>query len=139
MIQRIQTIWLLLASACGFLSLKFSFFSGNKLDANNIKQFELLSAPPHIFILILTVAVFVAVFISIFLYNNRKLQIRIVLAGFLLSLLDIFLYYRETKKFVDGTYSFTAILTIVIPILLLMAARGIYKDEKLVKSMDRLR
>ena len=39
MIQRVQTIWLLLASACAFLSLKLSFYSGNKL-INNVKEFQ---------------------------------------------------------------------------------------------------
>ncbi len=139
MLQRIQTIWLLLAFICGFLTLKFSFFSGNKLDANNVSTFTKLIASSSIIILILTVAVFIAAVISIFLFKNRKLQLRIILVTFLVSLLNIFLYYRETQKFVNGEYSFTAILTIAIPIFLLLAARGINKDEKLVKSMDRLR
>jgi len=33
----------------------------------------------------------------------------------------------------------TAIFAIVVPILLILAMRGIRKDEKLVKSLDRLR
>ena len=139
MLQRIQTIWLLLAAACGFLTLKFSFFSGNKLDTANMKVFEYLTASGSIILLILTVSVFVAALISVFLYKNRTLQLRIVLVALLVGLLNIFLYYRETTKFVDGTYSFTAILTLVVPVFLVLAARNIYKDEKLVKSMDRLR
>jgi drug/metabolite transporter (DMT)-like permease len=139
MLQRIQTIWLLLAFACGFLTLKFSFFSGNKLDANNVNTYTSLLASSNILILILTVAIFMAAVIAIFLFKNRKLQLRIILVTFLVSLLNIFLYYRETQKFVNGEYSITATLTIAIPIFLLLAARGIYKDEKLVKSMDRLR
>lgn len=139
MLQRIQTIWLLLAGACGFLTIKFPFFTGNKLDANHVGQYERLAAPDNLIILILTVAVFIAALICIFLYKNRKLQLRVTLVAFIVSLLNIFLYHRETKKFLNGDYSFTAILTIAIPVLLLLAARGIYKDEKLVKSMDRLR
>jgi len=139
MLQRIQTIWLLLAFLCGFLTLKFSFFSGNKLDANNVSAFTKLIASSNIIILILTVAVFIAAVIAIFLFKNRKLQLRIILVTFLVSLLNIFLYYRETQKFVNGEYSITAILAIAIPVFLLLATRGVYKDEKLVKSMDRLR
>ncbi len=141
MLQRIQSIWLLLAAVCGFLTLKFSFFSGNKLDATNVKTFQYLTASSSILILILTVASFVAALITIFLYKNRKLQLRITLAVIIISLLDIFLYYRETKKFVEGEsgYNLTSLLMVAIPIFLILAARNIYKDEKLVKSMDRLR
>jgi len=141
MLQRMQSIWLLLAAVCGFLTLKFSFFSGNKLDATNVKTFQYLTASGSIIILILTVAAFVAALITIFLYKNRKLQLRITLAVILVSLLNIFLYYRETKKFVEGEsgYNLTSLLTVAIPVFLILAARNIYKDEKLVKSMDRLR
>jgi hypothetical protein len=139
MLQRIQTIWLMLAAICGFLTLKFPFYSGNKADANNVKTFEYLIASGSIIILILTVAVFVTVLITIFLYKNRKLQLRITLAVIVVSLLNIFLYYTETKKFAEGNYSLTALLTVAIPFFLFFAARNIYKDEKLVKSMDRLR
>jgi hypothetical protein len=139
MLQRIQTIWLLLAAVCGFLTLKFPFYSGNKIDASNVKTFEYLIAPGSIIILILTVAIFVASLITIFLYKNRKLQLRITIAVIIVSLLNIFLYYTETKKFAEGNYSLTALLTVAIPFFLFFAARNIYKDEKLVKSMDRLR
>ncbi|HLK28805.1 MAG TPA: DUF4293 domain-containing protein [Puia sp.] len=143
MLQRKQTIWLLLAFACGFLTLKFSFFSGHRsLDLNNPKITYLTAIGNgynNIAILILTVAIFIAALISVFLYKNRKLQLRIVLASLVVSLLNIFLYYRGTQKFADGTYSLTAIFALLIPIFLLLAAMGIYKDEKLVKSMDRLR
>jgi DMSO/TMAO reductase YedYZ heme-binding membrane subunit len=134
-----QTIWLLLAAVCGFLTLKFPFYSGNKIDAGNVKIFEHFNASGSIIILILTVAVLVAALITIFLYKNRKLQLRITLAVIVVSLLNIFLYYTETKKFAEGGYSLTALLTVAIPVFLFFAARNIYKDEKLVKSMDRLR
>ena len=62
MIQRVQTIWLLLASACAFLTLRLSFFSCNKL-VNNVKQFESLTAATangNLILLIFTVAVAIA-------------------------------------------------------------------------------
>jgi hypothetical protein len=139
MLQRIQTLWLFLAATSGILSLKFSFFSGNKIDKTQIKTFQYLTASANFLLLILTVAVFIAALITIFLYKNRKLQLRIVIAGILVSLLNIFLYYKETKNFAEGNYDLTALLTIVIPVFFILAARGINKDEKLVKSLDRLR
>ncbi len=139
MLQRMQSVWLFLAAVSGVLTLKFSFFSGNMLDTNQSKVFESLTAAMWIPLLILTVALVSGILIDIFLYKNRKLQLRITLLAILVSLVNIFLYYRETKKFVEGKYDLTAIFALAIPILLILAARGIYKDQKLVKSLDRLR
>jgi hypothetical protein len=141
MLQRMQSLWLLIAGACGVLTLKYSFFSGNKLSANQTKTFEFLTASSSIILLILTVAVVSAILIDIFLYKNRKLQLRIVLAAIVISITNIVLYFRETDKFVpgEGNYDLSCILAIAIPILLFFAATGIYKDEKLVRSLNRLR
>jgi hypothetical protein len=49
------------------------------------------------------------------------------------------LYYLQTKTFVNGAYSISAILTLIIPISLIAAIIGIRSDEKLIKSVDRLR
>jgi len=139
MLQRMQTIWLLLAAAGGILTLKYSFFSGNKIDTSQVKTFEYLTATSNMIILVLTIALVSGILIDIFLYKNRKLQLRITILAIIVSLLNIFLYYGQTKKFVEGNYDLTAVLSLVIPVLLVLAARGIYKDQKLVKSLDRLR
>lgn len=140
MIQRVQSLWLLAASACAFLTLKFSFFSGNKL-INNQKVFLSLTAVTNILILILTVAVAIASLVIIFLYKDRKMQIRLSLATAAVAILNIVLYFSETKKFLpnEGTYDFTAFFPFLIPVCLILAVRGIYKDQKLIKSVDRLR
>ena len=141
MLQRIQSLWLLLAAACSLLTIKFSFFSGNKMSDAQTKTFQYLTASSNMLLLILTIAVLIAVLIDIFLYKNRKLQLRICVISILGSLLNIFLYFREIKNFVpnEGNYDLTAVLAFLIPILLIMAAAGINKDQKLVKSLDRLR
>lgn len=139
MIQRIQSIWLVLAAAAAFLTLRFSFYSGNKIGVDQMPRFTSLVASSNIGLLILTVAVGVASLIAVFLYKNRKLQLRIVLATMLISLLNIVLYYNQTLHFVVGKYDLTALVALAVPVCLLLAARGIYKDQKLVKSLDRLR
>jgi len=139
MLQRMQSIWLLLAAACGSLTLKFSFFSGNKVAGNQAKTFEYLTGASSMLILVLTVVLVSGILIDIFLYKNRKLQLRIALAAMLVSVLNIFLYYRQTQKFVEGNYGLTAIFALAVPVFLILAARGIYKDQQLVKSLDRLR
>ena len=102
-------------------------------------NFQYLTSGSSVLILILTIAVVCMALIDIFLYKNRKLQMRIALGAILLSLLNIFLFYRETKSFVQGNYDLSAIFSLAVPVFLILAASGIYKDEKLVKSMDKLR
>lgn len=139
MLQRIQSIWLLLAAICAFLTIRLSFYSGNIETPGQPASFQFLNAGFNIWILILTVALVCIAAIDIFLYKNRKLQGRLALLGLLLSLLNIFLYYKQTQKFTVGNYDLTAVLAILIPVLFFLAFRGIYRDQKLVKSLDRLR
>ena len=89
--------------------------------------------------LILTVAVAIAALVLIFLYKDRKMQMKIALIVLGLSLVNIFLFVSATEKFVEGTYDLTSPVAVAVPVFLLLAVRGIYKDEKLVKSVDRLR
>jgi len=135
MIQRIQTLWLLIAAVATFLTLKFSFFSGTIADGS----FQELNALKYIPILLLTATTGVLSAVTIFLYKNRKLQFRLNLAALVISLLTIYLYYRQTLDFTQGNYNLTAIFSLVVPVFLILSARGIYKDEKLIKSLDRLR
>ena len=136
MIQRIQSIWLLLAAACAFAGFKFSFFSGNKLNDPLLNQ---LNATSTFLLMITTIAVGGLAFITIFLFKKRSLQLWLCVLGILLEALLVFLYYRETTTFTQGNYSLTAILHGIILIAFLLAARAINKDSKMVKDSDRLR
>jgi hypothetical protein len=136
MIQRIQSIWLLLASACSFLSLKLPYYSGTNSEGIPSSR---LTASDNIYIMILTIAVAVLSLITIFLYNNRSLQLRLCFLGLLMEGLIIFLYYREIKTFLDGTYALSALLQGCIVFFLFLAARGINNDRKIIKDSNRLR
>ena len=141
MIQRLQSIWLLLAAAAAFCSLQFSFYSGNLIAANQAKSFVTLNAQSNLLLLILSAGVGIASLISIFLCKNRKTQLRIVLTALLVSIINLALFFMQTKKFVpgEGNYNLTAIFAIMVPVFLFFSIRGIRRDEKLVKSLDRLR
>jgi predicted ferric reductase len=139
MLQRKQSLWALAAVACAVLTLKFPFFSGERLEVAPAKISQVLTATDNIGILIITVILIVAGLVNIFNYKNRKLQLRITVGLILLSLLNIYLYFRETKTFQHGTFSLTALFSLAIPLLLFLTSRGIYRDQKLVKSTDRLR
>jgi hypothetical protein len=140
MIQRLQSLWLLVAALLSFSTLRLSFFSGN-IIVDNVKQFQRFSGMSSIFIMILTVGVAVASIIAIFLYKDRKLQLKIILPVLLVSLLNLFLYFQNTNNFIptDWSYDLSSLISAAIPIFLMMAIYRIYKDEKLVKSVDRLR
>lgn len=135
MIQRIQTIWLLLALIASLVTLELSFYSGNK--DNNL--FEKLNGSSNFLLLILTVAVAVTALVTIFLYKNRKLQTRLTWLGLLLQLVVLALYFQQTKLYVQGSYTLSSALSFVIPLFFILAWLGIRKDEKLIQSMDRLR
>ncbi len=136
MIQRIQTIWLFIAAACAFAGFKFSYYTGTKADTSSIVE---LNATSTLLLMITTIAVGVLALITIFLFKNRTLQLRLCFLGILLEAVLIFLYYREVQTFTTGTYSLTALLHSVIILAFVLAARGIKKDSNLLRESNRLR
>ncbi|MBX9779306.1 MAG: DUF4293 domain-containing protein [Chitinophagaceae bacterium] len=140
MIQRIQSLWLLLAAAFTAGSFKFSFFSGNQLNTTtNVKEFIRYTAQHNVWILILTVIISVTALVSIFMYKDRKRQSLIVLAAGILSVILIGLYFSIESNFTESSIDLTSLIHFSVPLFLALALRAIYKDEKLVKSADRIR
>ena len=137
MIQRIQSIWLFLAAVCVFLTLKFSTYVGTNKDLIPSSFLNGIATLPLIFV---TLAVGILTLITIFLYKNRKLQLRLTILAMLLEAGLIFLYYNEIQTFIGkGTFSITAILHVAVIFFLILAARGINSDNKLIKDSNRLR
>jgi len=141
MIQRIQTVWLFLAALCAALTYQFPFYTGNKINPTNaqVQTYEKLVASSNFLLLIFTATLTVGAIIIIFLYKNRKQQMWLTVIAAALAVINIVIYFTELKKFVSGNMSLTSVLAFAIPIFLMLAVSGIYKDEKLVKSLDRLR
>ncbi|WP_295236050.1 DUF4293 family protein [Sediminibacterium sp.] len=140
MLQRIQSIWLLLAATMSALSLKFSFFSGNKLNPEtNVKEWIEYTAAQGSLNAILTIAICVATLVCIFMYKDRKRQLLINISLLVVALLNIVLYFNASKTFTESNTDLTALVSLSIPVLLILSAIGIYKDEQLVKKADRLR
>lgn len=148
MIQRVQTLWMILAAILVFLTLKFSFYSGTLIldnTANNLNNisgvgsYHALTATDNFFILILTSALGTGIIINIFLYKHRSIQMRIIIAAIIVECLIVFLYIRETQKYSEGNFNISAVLHILIVLFLIFAAKGIYNDSKLVRESNRLR
>lgn len=136
MIQRIQSIWLLIAAIAAILTLKYPFYAGLHGIQN---QYHHLTGTNSFLLMILTIVLAVLAFISIFLFKDRIMQIRLCIAGILLHLLILFLYFRQLKNFSTGTFSITAVLQIVILAALILATFAINKDERMVRDSNRLR
>jgi uncharacterized membrane protein len=141
MLQRIQSVWLLLAAIFAFLTIRFSFYSGNLETPGQPASFQYLTASFTIWILVITIALVCIALIGIFLYKNRRLQGRLALLGVVLSSLNIYLYVHAIHQFVEhqGSHTISSVFVFLIPVFFLLAWRGIYRDQKLVKSLDRLR
>ncbi|ANI90494.1 hypothetical protein A9P82_15075 [Arachidicoccus ginsenosidimutans] len=144
MIQRIQSLWLFVAAILAVLSFKFPFYVGTWLNGTTQHaQISLNGHNPSIPVLITTVVTIVLSLVTIFLYKNRKQQLWLVVLNLVVSLVLIYLYYYEIHTFFvtnsGGTIAITAVFVIAIPIVLILAIRGINRDIKLLKNADRLR
>lgn len=138
MIQRKQTLWLLIASIAAFLTLKLPFYTGN-IAVQNVKLYKELNASMNIILLITTLLVALGCLATIFLFRDRNKQLIFSTVAAVLSVLIIILNFWQKQKFIDGFISITSVLTFIVPIFIALAIKGIYDDEKLLKSVDRLR
>ncbi len=140
MIQRQQTLWLILATAAAALTFKFPFATGEEIIKNTtMKQLVESTAGNNFFTLILTIASAIISTITIFLFKDRKMQIKLCLLGLLISIGILVVFILEMKKMISGTPAIWALLPVIVIVSYFMAFRNIRKDEKLVKSLNKLR
>jgi hypothetical protein len=139
MLQRIQSIWLLLAAAFDAVTFRFPFFSGDWLGDEPATKTVYLDAQTTPWLLIMTVLTGILAFVNIFLFDNRKLQLKLCFLGIFLTVVLLVMYFQEMANFKDGSIAFWVVFYFAILGCYILAARGIRKDEKLIKSMDRLR
>ena len=136
MIQRIQTLWLLLASICAFASIKLPFYYGSlEVPGPTVT----ITPYDHFMLLVFVIATALMALVSIFLFSNRSLQIKMCVVGLVLSLANLMHYFLYMKNFKTGGLSLYSILSFLVPVFFILAIRSIYKDQKLLKSLDRLR
>ncbi len=155
MIQRIQTVYLILTTILPLLFLKGNLlrftdkagsfinitFTGIYRDTGNetITLVEKLIPQSALLLLIPLLSL-----VTIVLYKNRKLQIRAALSVIILSfgLLAVSTWYAV---YVINTFNAEIIpgLRMAIPFLIIvfsvLAYTAIRRDERLVRSYDRLR
>jgi hypothetical protein len=141
MIQRIQSLWLLIVAIAAFATYTLTLYIG-KIAGGTEKVFQLAD---DFLLVILIILLGILAIICLFLFKNRKLQFKLSVFGVIFSIAFIFLEYIRVESFKknnvieSGSYQIGALLPLVMAVFFFLAARGIYKDERLVKSMDRLR
>jgi hypothetical protein len=138
MLQRIQSVWLLLAAAFDAITFRFPFYSGDWIKDKFLAVVD-LNAQTTPWITILSVLTGALALVTIFMYHNRKMQLRLVYLGIFLSAALITIYFLELKNFIGGNIAIWAVFYFAILISFIMAAKGILKDTRLIKSLDRLR
>ena len=145
MIQRIQTIFLILAALSFGALFKLPLLSSATPSTQFLAD-SIYNIQDHLILLSITgFAIGVSV-LSIFLYKNRKLQRRLVYLVIFLAIAFSIAAYFLLKT--NGGEAMNALgihikagifLPLAGMIFCFLAGYYIGKDEKLVKSMDRLR
>jgi glucan phosphoethanolaminetransferase (alkaline phosphatase superfamily) len=148
MIQRIQTVYLLLTTILAVL-----FLSGDIILFENGKSLLLAgydqgiegakpeSIWPMTFLLLI---IPVLSFILIFLYKNRKLQMKLTVILILMivlcaAMVGYFAWNLSQASSTEIVFTYKMILPAFMLIFSILAYIGIKKDEEIVRSYDRLR
>lgn len=139
MIQRIQTIYLLL-SAVSLLVLLFLPVGYQEAESGIVANVGMSS---NLATFILSILSAVVALLAIFLFNNRKLQLRITSIQILLSVLTLgslaLFQYVSGKDLITTPNYIPYVLAVFGAVFGILAYRGVDADDKLVRSMDRLR
>ena len=138
MLQRQQTLWLLLATLAALLCFMFPFVTGKGME-KGVEVDKIIKAGSGFLLLIFTGASLILSGALIFLYKDRKLQMKLCLLGLLISVVIVILYIAEMNKLTNSTLALFCLLPFAIAVGYFMAFRNIRKDERLVKSLDKLR
>jgi hypothetical protein len=150
MLQRKQTIWLALASIISLLTIFVPYGVAKTSDVNTTAIQEIaLNGKTNPILLTLSCLCALLGFICIGLFKNRSLQSKLCLLLFILCLAtgayiiyDTFIASTQHQLIVGlaGSNLYVGLLMpIIASIFVILAMAGIRADEKLIKSMDRLR
>lgn len=149
MLQRKQSLFLIAAMflivsnlLVPFVATENLMFNAFKLESiNPDNNIAISTFPIGIYLIILSVLNL----ITIFLFKNRPLQMRLTMLALFLSVgfYGVFLFYHFMSKdqivIEFSSYSFGLIAPILAAVFDFMAYKGISNDEKIVRDSDRLR
>ena len=131
MIQRIQSIYLLIASIFMILiSFKVPFYTLNE---------TLFMAQDDTKMFILTIVGTIFSLLGLFMFKNRKFQMKLIRLTVLIQMIigvRIFMLFNKFQVVLNNSFLFLMTFTLIA---LIMAYRGVKKDDDLVRSVDRIR
>ena len=145
MLQRKQSLWLLIAALLNAGVFYFDLYRYH-VSENNVDTVKMLRVSDHYPSLLIALVMTLLPLVTIFMYSNRKRQIAMTL----ISILAIGSFITMALNRATGiskmipaptneSYWIGAVLPVIAIVFLLLAMLGIRRDEKLVKSVDRLR
>lgn len=152
MIQRVQTLYLLLAGLLPAITFIFpvallvkgdAWLSMTSFAYDMANVDELVGRHPW-WLAIIELLTIVLTFIALFSYKNRKKQIKWIhfaLASNMVWCMVLIAYAFSIagRTGLDLSFSLCSISNPIAMVALLMAQRAIKKDELLVKAADRIR
>jgi hypothetical protein len=155
MIQRIQSLFLALASLLSLLLLRGSYLTFSENTGTVIKVVfagiirdsaglePQIVEPLYLYSTLLILIPLISL-IALFLYKNRKFQLWLVLSliVFVILLLALSVYYYSLIVETYGASvkpGFMMLIPVILLVFPVLAYRGIKKDDEMVKSYDRLR
>ena len=150
MIQRIQTVYLLgaiiLTALCFYFPMAELTTATGQMYAYNLRGLTGSMAGKSFskLLMLLSGLVTGATLVTIFLYKNRKRQMRACtpIIIFLIIIPALAYFQLEQLKVALGmmvTFKLPLVFPLISAVLTFMAYRGIKQDEDLVKSYERLR
>lgn len=144
MIQRVQTLYLLLATGMSALMLYLPVYELMPVDPSSsttVTQFSIMSSS---LLLILNGGIGVLSFLCIFLFKKRNIQIRLcnllmLITCVLIGLLFFSADTMSTSMNQRVHYLFGTYLPLLQLLFIFLAMRYVKRDENLVRSASRLR
>jgi Ca2+/Na+ antiporter len=143
LIFRKQSLWLLLAGIFNAGILMFDIYRVSTTDAA-VSTSTALRASDNFPLLLMALVITIMPIVAIFLFKNRKRQVRMAAFSLIFTTTFITFMLQQVTRMAPvapatGSYWVGAVLPVVSMLFIILAIVGIRKDDKLVKSTDRLR
>ena len=142
MIQRKQSLWLLIAALLNAGVFYFGVYRYHIME-NGVDTLKEVRVNDHFPSLLIALVMAILPLITIFMFGNRKRQIAMSFVSILAVCSFVTIALSRTRNLnalpSSESYWVGAVLPVAAVVFLFMAIIGIRKDEKLVRSVDRLR
>ena len=131
MIQRIQSIYFLVA----VISMTLISFKVHVYTLND----KMFMAQDDTKMFVLTIVGAIFSLLGLFMFKNRKFQMKLIRLTVLIQMIigiRIFMLFNKFEVVLNNSFLFLLAFTLIA---LIMAYRGVKKDDDLVRSVDRIR